>query len=297
MKENQTLSVIELLRPENWLDTEYVQVRHVTEDRILTEAELAQMESAEEFEGNPEDYALEIWIELPEMGVLGWAALVAIDEEVTMKDGSGNVVTGTFAHVSDNVMDLQLEGQAKPIGCTSNHPFWSVDRQDFVEAGQLMEGEQVRLYNGETKRVIQKLPRPGPEIVYNLEVYAEHVYHVTQDGVLVHNSCEDRVQEIHGAVKQATQNRTTIAILNTKEGMSIVASSETNLRIAQRKMLDLSKETEAVLTGHYHAGVRAILYAVQKGYTPTNIVASRRICKACADFLKQYGVEILSPLK
>ncbi|MBR5627548.1 MAG: hypothetical protein IKW74_08030, partial [Thermoguttaceae bacterium] len=74
LKENQTLSVIELLRPENWLDSEYVQVRHVTDDRILTETELDKLETAD---FDDEDYAFEVWIELPEMGVLGWAALVA----------------------------------------------------------------------------------------------------------------------------------------------------------------------------------------------------------------------------
>ena len=158
MKENQTLSVIELLRPENWLDSEYVQVRRASDEKVLTEAELDKLETAD---FDDEDYAFEVWIELPEMGVLGWATLVAIDNQVEIKDGPGNVVTGTFAHVSDNVMDLQLEGQTKPIGCTSNHPFWSVNRQDFVEAGQLMEGEQVRLYNGETKRVIQNSRAPA----------------------------------------------------------------------------------------------------------------------------------------
>ncbi|MBQ9812162.1 MAG: hypothetical protein IJM54_02505, partial [Thermoguttaceae bacterium] len=75
-------------------------------------------------------------------------------------------------------------------GCTDNHPFWSVDRQDFIPAGELIEGERLLLYNGESKRVVQKLPRPGPQVVYNLEIYGEHVYHVTADGVLVHNDCK-----------------------------------------------------------------------------------------------------------
>ena len=122
------------------------------------------------------------------MGVLGWATLTDVDENVAIQPGPGNVVTGTFAHVSDAVIDLQIEGQPKPIGCTTTHPFWSVDRQDFVEAGRLQQGERVQLYNGETKRVVQKLPRPGPVNVYNLEVYAEHVYRVTPDGVLTHNN-------------------------------------------------------------------------------------------------------------
>ncbi len=53
-------------------------------------------------------------------------------------------------------------------------------------------GEHVQLYSGETKRVIQKLARPGPELVYNIEVHGEHVYHVTTDGVLVHNMCASK---------------------------------------------------------------------------------------------------------
>ena len=53
----------------------------------------------------------------------------------------------------------------------------------------MIEGERLLLYSGETKRVVQKLPRPGPQVVYNLEIYGEHVYHVTADGVLVHNAC------------------------------------------------------------------------------------------------------------
>ncbi len=144
-------------------------------------------------------YDVEIWVELPEMGVLGWATLTDVDENVAIQPGPGAVVTGTFAHVSDAVIDLQIEDQPKPIGCTTTHPFWSVDRQDFVEAGRLQQGERVQLYNGETKRVVQKLPRPGPVNVYNLEVYAEHVYRVTPDGVLVHNNCPGRIKPNQGA--------------------------------------------------------------------------------------------------
>jgi hypothetical protein len=45
----------------------------------------------------------------------------------------------------------------------------------------------VQTYHGETKRIEQKLPRPGPQLVYNLEVYGEHVYYVGDSGLLVHN--------------------------------------------------------------------------------------------------------------
>lgn len=74
----------------------------------------------------------------------------------------------------------------------TTRPFQSVDRQEFVEAGRLQQGERVQLYGGETKRVVQKLPRPGPVNVYNLEVYVERVYSVTPDGALAHNSCPQK---------------------------------------------------------------------------------------------------------
>ena len=178
------------MRPVDWLDYERVHLRRKTDGKVLGELDFAVADilasgASVDF---PPAYDVEIWLELPEMGVLGWATLTDVDENVAIQPGPGAVVTGTFAHVSDAVIDLQIEGQPKPIGCTTTHPFWSVDRQDFVEAGCLQQGERVQLYSGETKRVVQKLPRPGPVNVYNLEVYAEHVYHVTPDGVLTHNN-------------------------------------------------------------------------------------------------------------
>jgi hypothetical protein len=169
-KDNGTLTFISLLRPHDWLDGNELVSEYETQD-----------------ESGEAEHGLCIWLELPEVGVVGWAQLISIDDDFEIKSGVGNVVTGRFVHVSDKVIDLKIEGQT-PIGCTDNHPFWSVDRQGYINAGELREGEQVLLYSGETKRVEQKLPRPGPEVVYNIEVFGEHVYHVTSDGVLVHNA-------------------------------------------------------------------------------------------------------------
>ncbi|MBL8812711.1 MAG: hypothetical protein JNM43_21275 [Planctomycetaceae bacterium] len=57
-----------------------------------------------------------------------------------------------------------------------------------MQAGSLEIGERLQTLSGDVKVVQQKLPRPGPEPVFNLEVHAEHVYFVGEDGVLVHNS-------------------------------------------------------------------------------------------------------------
>ena len=133
------------------------------------------------------------------MGCVGWAKLVKIDTRFQYKPGEGNLVTGTFQHEVGDAVDLYVEGQDEPIGVTETHPFWSVDRQDFVPVGELVEGERLLLFNGETKRVAQKLPRPGPECVYNLEILGEHVYLVTLDGIYVHNqNCAISNRSING---------------------------------------------------------------------------------------------------
>jgi hypothetical protein len=172
-RDDETLTYITLLRPRDWLE------------------KLEYSESICEFETQSDTDKSEsgicVWLDLPEMGTVGWAQLLSINDNFEIKSGNGNVVTGKFIHTSNNVIDLKIEGQDAPIGCTDNHPFWSVDRQDYIKAGELREGEKVLLYSGETKRVEQKLPRPGPELVYNIEVFGEHVYHVTKDGILVHN--------------------------------------------------------------------------------------------------------------
>jgi hypothetical protein len=130
-----------------------------------------------------------IYLDLPEMGAQGSAKVLKVEPCPPIKHGKGNVITGTFHHEAANTIDLHVEGLDKPIGCTNNHPFWSVTRNEFIEAGKLQQGEELQLHNGQTAKVIQILPRPGPERVHNLEVMNEHVYRISYDGVLVHNAC------------------------------------------------------------------------------------------------------------
>ena len=164
VKQNSGILNIELLRPQKWIDLQTVK------------------------------RGKKIYLNMPEMGAVGYALVTSIEHAPTIKQGQGNVVTGRFIHQAANCIDLYIEGQDNPIGCTDNHPFWSEDRQDFIPVGQLNQGERVLLYSGETARIAQKLPRPGPETVYNLEIWGEHVYCVGEDGVLAHNSCYQNVR-------------------------------------------------------------------------------------------------------
>jgi hypothetical protein len=72
------------------------------------------------------------------------------------------------------------------VQVTANHPYWSVDRQDFTPAGQLRVGETVDTLSG-TAHVAAARSYRYTGTVYNLET-TEHVYLVGSGGTLVHNN-------------------------------------------------------------------------------------------------------------
>jgi hypothetical protein len=93
------------------------------------------------------------------------------------------------------------------IRVTGNHPIWSQDRHDYVAAMDLRLGERLMNLSGDTVWVQQKLPRPGPTPVYNLEVQDEHVYYVGAHGVLAHNSTDcDRNRKENVVTVYLSQN-------------------------------------------------------------------------------------------
>jgi hypothetical protein len=109
------------------------------------------------------------------------------------------LITGTFRHSAGNLLDAQIAGEPAPLGVTDNHPFWSEDRQAFVPAGELRPGERLRRADQTLTQITRITPRTGPPVpVYNLEVDAEHVYHVGASGVLVHNVCHHPIPKYLG---------------------------------------------------------------------------------------------------
>jgi Pretoxin HINT domain len=151
------------------------------------------------------------WIDLdlPELGVEGLARVEALLPCPPIRAGGGPVVTGTFRHrPTVGLVEVRLEGDGGALGCTANHPFWSEDRQAFVQAGELKAGERVLTRSRGAVPVQAVTPRTAEPWVYNLEVFPEHVYEVGTDGALVHNSCTwDRARAAaarHGGEELAT---------------------------------------------------------------------------------------------
>ncbi|MEP3480863.1 MAG: polymorphic toxin-type HINT domain-containing protein [Fuerstiella sp.] len=129
-----------------------------------------------------------IWLEFEELGIANWAEVLSINECPEGILGDGRLVTGTFQHSAANVIELTFSHSEEAIRSTSNHPFWSEDRQEFVQAGELTPGEHVRLLDGSTSSLARAVPLEEEFPVFNLEVDGEHVYYVGLDGMLVHNA-------------------------------------------------------------------------------------------------------------
>ncbi len=131
-----------------------------------------------------------IRLAIPEMGVAGPAKVLSIGPcpPIQERQPGLQIVTGTFKHKAKLVLHLHLKGLDKPIGGTPNHPIYSLDRGDFIPAGNLRIGERLKTRDGVATWVTKVDTIPGEQTVYNLEVHRDHVYYVSNLAVLVHNS-------------------------------------------------------------------------------------------------------------
>ncbi len=192
-----------------------------------------------------------ISLDLPEMGAQGNAEVVAVEPcpEIEPDDGRGRpIVTGRFIHQSADVIDLHLDGLGKPIGCTANHPFWSEDRQEFVEAAELDTGEHVQTRLHGPIRVTRIAPRPGKHPVYNLEIHGEHVYEVSHLGVLVHNTYFKRIRyRGNDLAKRAWNYRKALTNPQTGRNGAVIEYTSLSGRKLTKTMLSDGKHTERLL--------------------------------------------------
>ena len=94
--------------------------------------------------------------------------------------------TDKWYHVHVNEQD---------ITCTTEHPFYVADIDEFVPAKDLKAGQHVLLSDGSYTVIdgilVEELSTP--ETTYNFEVEDYHTYYVSEDKVLVHNMCSDPV--------------------------------------------------------------------------------------------------------
>ncbi len=128
-----------------------------------------------------------VWLEMPEMGAVGWARVRAVEPCPELEEGPGALITGWFRHRRGTVYELRVEGSEEALCITGAHPVWSGDREAWVAAIELEIGERLSGLRGPV-RLLSRALRSEPEPVYNIEVEGDHCYRVGEQGILVHNA-------------------------------------------------------------------------------------------------------------
>ena len=93
-----------------------------------------------------------------------------------------------FVREKDSVVRLSINGEA--IEITHEHPFY-VEGHGWTNASDLKVGDKVRLEDG-TAGIVEKTKHAAldtPVTVYNFEAEDFHTYYVSEQKVLVHNTC------------------------------------------------------------------------------------------------------------
>ena len=128
-------------------------------------------------------------IEEIKVGNLVWTENIETGEQ-ELKE-----VTTVYVNKTDKILHLTIEkeGDIETIDTTEGHPFY-VEGKGWVRAGTLQEGDILTSETG-TAVVVSKQTESlsVPKIIYNLEVADNHTYYVSEEKVLVHNTCENNV--------------------------------------------------------------------------------------------------------
>ena len=122
-------------------------------------------------------------IETLEVGDYVWAW----DEETG--DVRLKLVVETYVNETDELTHVWVNGEE--ITTTPGHPFYSPIK-GWTDAAKLRAGDILVLVNGEYV-VVEKVQHElleSPVKVYNFQVENYHTYYVSDNGVLVHNTCK-----------------------------------------------------------------------------------------------------------
>jgi RHS repeat-associated protein len=101
-----------------------------------------------------------------------------------------------------NLAIRDADGKRQTITTTDNHPFWSLTRGRWIEAGQLRPGELLRTSAGTYVQVDAARHHQAARITYDLTVDAIHTYYALagKTPLLVHNvggdACRAAAQEM-----------------------------------------------------------------------------------------------------
>ncbi|WP_214324798.1 DNRLRE domain-containing protein [Nonomuraea sediminis] len=136
------------------------------------------------------------------------------DEVIATDPETGKTVARKITALHRNndtaMADVVVEassGRASTINTTQEHPFWSVTRNKWVNARELLRGEKLRTVSGDTVRVLAVRAFVRAQVMYNLTVDDIHTYYVLvgDQAILVHNSGPCKIPWSSGTVSRAAK--------------------------------------------------------------------------------------------
>jgi hypothetical protein len=129
------------------------------------------------------------------------ARVVSNEKCPPIANGLGQVVLSTVNHLNPDVRELTLraaDGRIETLRPTAPHKFYSETRGAWVSVMDLRYGERLRGVDG-TVALDGQRRVPGRHRVYNMTVETDHVYRVSQLGILVHNNWCEKIVPPTGA--------------------------------------------------------------------------------------------------
>ena len=139
-----------------------------------------------------------------------------------------------FVREKDSVVRLSINGEA--IETTNEHPFY-VEGHGWTNAYDLKVGDKVRLEDGTTGTVekAKHVALDTPVTVYNFEVEDFHTYYVSEQKVLVHNTCAATVKNTQVAKASnasAKESEQVVVRLKYKHGWSAEQRAQADAKVA-----------------------------------------------------------------
>ncbi len=127
-----------------------------------------------------------VYMEFPELEASGLAKVKSIEPCPPIAQGEGHAVTSRIiTRQANELVEIEIEGGETLTG-TPLHPIWIIEAQDWINLEEVEPGQHVWTEDGPLEITSKRL-LTSAESVYNIEVYGEHLYQVTDLGVLVHN--------------------------------------------------------------------------------------------------------------
>lgn len=197
--------------------------------------------------------------------------VIATDPE-TGKTTTRPVVATIITKDDKEFTDLTIQTPSgnSSIIATDTHPFWSVDQKEWIDAGELSPGTELRTPQGATAKLTAVRHFTKQQRTHDLTIAGTHTYYVLagETPVLVHNSggCPD-LDALSQSGMRPAKGKTTHAGREYQKHMNrgdlpVVPGKE--LKTAGQDLLDdiltnPQTTTSAVNSGNFAGGTRYIM--------------------------------------